>query len=45
MREYVRSALFSTVVQGDVPNVLQLEGNGPVEPADSRAIEDKHVVH
>ena len=23
----------------------QLEGNGPVEPAASRAIEDKHMVH
>ena len=23
----------------------KLEGNGPVEPAASRAIKDKHVVH
>ena len=24
---------------------VKLEGNGPVEPAASRAIEDKHAVH
>ena len=26
-------------------DLRKLEGNGPVEPAASRAIEDKHVVH
>ena len=29
----------------ELPIFEKLEGNGPVEPASSRAIEDKRVVH
>ena len=36
-------SLFFAVSLGS--QVEQLEGNGPVEPAASRAIEDEHAVH
>ena len=40
---FILSSGFFTVKQGR-DSQEKLEGNGPVEPAASRAIEDKHVV-